>query len=87
MIVHKVDNYITFNLIIRFHELKCPGKEIIKATTWGTRHNNLPRLVALSKRSLFMAGGTCNPTGDSFQITRLSWTIPLADLCAPLNVG
>ena len=32
-----INNY---NLIIRFHELKCPGKEIIKATTWGPRHNN-----------------------------------------------
>ena len=47
-VFYKVDNYITFNLIIRFHQLKCPGKEIIKATTWGPRHNNLPRLVALN---------------------------------------
>ena len=46
-IFYKVDNSITFNLIIRFHELKCPCKEIIKATTWGPRHSNLPRRVAL----------------------------------------
>ncbi len=39
--------------MIRFHELKCPGKEIIKGTTWGTRHNNLPRLVALSITNTF----------------------------------
>ncbi len=26
----RIDNYITFNLIIKFHELKCPGTEIIK---------------------------------------------------------
>ena len=32
----------------RDSELKCPGKEIIKATTWGPRHNILPWLVALS---------------------------------------
>ncbi len=30
------------------HQLKSPSKEIIKATTWGSRHNNLPPLVALS---------------------------------------
>ena len=40
--------YITFNLIIRFYELKCPGKEIIKAIPRGPRHNNLPPLVALT---------------------------------------
>ncbi len=32
----------------RDHELKCPAKEITKATTWGPRHNILPWLVALS---------------------------------------
>ncbi len=32
------DNYFTFNFIIRFHELKCPGKKIFKATTWGPRN-------------------------------------------------
>ena len=36
----------TFNLIIRLDELKGPGKEIIKATNWGPRHNSLLRLVA-----------------------------------------
>ena len=32
----------------RFHKQKCPGKEIIKATTWGPRDNILPPVVALS---------------------------------------
>ena len=45
--LYKVDNYIIFNFTIRFHQLRCPGNEIIKATTWGPRHNNLPRMVAL----------------------------------------
>ncbi len=36
-------------LKIRFHELKCPGIEIIKQPSWGPIHNNLPRLVALIK--------------------------------------
>ena len=40
--IDQADKYITFNFIIRFHELKCPGKEIIKTTTRGPRHNNLP---------------------------------------------
>ncbi len=46
-IVDKVGNYISFNLIIRFHELKYPGKEIFKATTWGPRNKILPIVVAL----------------------------------------
>ncbi len=33
--------------LIRFHQPKFPGKEIIKATTWGSRYNDLPPLVAL----------------------------------------
>ncbi len=37
--------------MIRFHELKSPGKEMIKATTWGRIHNNLSRLVALKAES------------------------------------
>ena len=45
-----VDNYITFNLIIRFHELKCLGKEIIEATPRDPRHNILPPVVALTWR-------------------------------------
>ena len=36
---------------IRFHKLKCSGKEIIKATTQGPRHNILPPVVALSSIS------------------------------------
>ncbi len=37
-----------FRLCTAPHELKIPGKEIIKAPTWGSIHNNLPPLVALS---------------------------------------
>ncbi len=38
----------TSSLMIKFHQLKFPGKEIIKATTWGSGYNNLPPLVALN---------------------------------------
>ncbi len=35
--VYKVDKYISFNLMIRSHELKNSRKKIFKATTWGLR--------------------------------------------------
>ncbi len=46
----KFDNYITFNVIIMFHQLLIPGKELIKATTWGSRYNNLPPVIYTSIR-------------------------------------
>ncbi len=34
--------------MIRFHKLKCPGKEIFEVTIWGTRNKILPVVVAVS---------------------------------------
>ena len=46
--------YIAFNLIIRLHELKSPGKEIIKATNRGKSLCFGPRVVALKERYIAM---------------------------------
>ncbi len=40
-------SFISEPVDIRFHELKCPGKGIFKATIRGTRNKILPELVAL----------------------------------------
>ena len=42
-----ISEQVDISILIILHELKCPIKEIIKATTWGPRHSNLPQLVAL----------------------------------------
>ncbi len=48
LIVIKVDNYITFNLIIRLHELKC----------FGLTNKNLSPVVALMRTFIiFMYSG------------------------------
>ncbi len=46
-------NTVVFNLLIRFHEVKCPGKEITEATNWGWQ--NLSQLVALSEPDIHEA--------------------------------
>ena len=40
-------------MICRFHELKCPGKQIIRAITCGRGHNVLPQVVAMRFRRDF----------------------------------
>ncbi len=50
---YNVDIYITFNFIIRFHELKCPCKGIIKATNRGKILCLGPQVVALTTTSIF----------------------------------
>ena len=66
--------YITFNFIIRFHKLKCTGKEIIKVTAWGPRHNNVPRLVALISQEMgkefLMIWNLANISGSNMTLMR-----------------
>ncbi len=47
-------------MIIRFYELTYPGKEILKATTWGLRNKILLRVVALKFPMNFKQRTRCN---------------------------